>query len=66
MFFICGHDLTDRGQEQRPLLKEEALQHAQTSFATGLDSGALYLGLYWDNGKENGNHYSRTGIIWLP
>ena len=22
------------------------------------------LGLYWDNGKENGNYYSMLGLYW--
>ena len=22
------------------------------------------LGLYWDNGKENGNYYSILGLYW--
>ena len=24
----------------------------------------LILGIYWDNGKENGNYYSILGIYW--
>ena len=22
------------------------------------------MGMYWDNGKENGNHYSMLGLYW--
>ena len=24
----------------------------------------VILGLYWDNGKENGNYYSILGLYW--
>ena len=24
----------------------------------------VILGLYWDNGKENGNYYSILGVYW--
>ena len=24
----------------------------------------IILGLYWDNGKENGNYYSLSGLYW--
>ena len=26
--------------------------------------GFWYHWLYWDNGKENGNHYSILGLYW--
>ena len=24
----------------------------------------LYMGLYWENGRENGNYYSILGLHW--
>ena len=24
----------------------------------------VYIGVYWDSGKENGNYYSILGIYW--
>ena len=28
-----------------------------------METTKVILGLYWDNGKPNGNYYSNTGVV---